>query len=290
MIEFGINTLISLEGIRTPLLNRIFEAVTALGEHTVLVVILAIIYFAMDKELAKRIMFITMSSLCINGVVKNFVKLPRPFAGGKVSCVRPSTATGYSFPSGHTQCFSTWSSAIALKYRYVWMVLISVIGTLAVAFSRMYLGAHYPTDVAVGAVLGFSLSIIFSIACDKVKDQHLLYLSVIFAMTPFAILFLLDADEHFADFYKIYGMLSGLLCASLFERKYVKLDIRTTKIKKVIRVVGGILLALAMKEGLKYLFVTESIRLSLIFDCIRYFFLVFVVMGLYTWVVKKLRL
>ena len=290
MIENGIDVLISLEGIRSPLLNRIFEIVTALGEHTVLVVVLAVIYFTVDKELAKRIMFITMSSLCINGVVKNFVKLPRPFASGKVSCVRPGTATGYSFPSGHTQSFSTWSSALALKYRYVWMAMLSVLGTLAVAFSRMYLGAHYPGDVAAGAVLGFTMSIVFSLACDKIKDKHVLYTAVILAMTPFALFFLFEADVHFADFYKIYGMLSGLLCASLFEEKYVQLDIHTTAVKKVVRVVLGILLALALKEGLKLIFDSDSARLMLVLASVRYFILIVVVMGLYTLAIKKLKL
>ena len=172
MFGWEIEFLKQLEGIRTPFLNTLFEYVTMPGEETVLVVLIATIFFAVNKELAKRILFITLTSLGINGIVKNIAKVPRPFADGKISCVRGETATGYSFPSGHTQNFATWSMAFATKFKKLWMYVFSIGFTVLVAFSRLYLGAHYPSDVIVGATLGILTAIILSRVYDKVQNKN----------------------------------------------------------------------------------------------------------------------
>lgn len=290
MLGYEIDILQKTEALRSPLLNGIFDIVTMLGEHAVLVVIIAVLYFMLDKSYAKRLMFVCMASLCINGVVKNFVKRPRPFATGKVSCLRQSTATGYSFPSGHTQSFATWSTALAYSSKRLWTAVLSAAGIAAVAFSRIYLGAHYPTDVIAGAVLGILLSLIFSIAHDKAKDKNVLYCGVLLGLMPFGVLFLIMPDRHFADLYKMLGMLGGLLAASVFEEKYVQLDINVKLWKKLLRTAVGIAIALLIKELLGDAFEFGSLRLQLLSQSVRYFILVFSVMGLYPWLIKKLSI
>lgn len=281
--------LLQLENARNDFLNAFFEFVTILGEHTVLVIVIAVLYFMFNKDLAKKLLFVTMISLNINGVVKNFVKAPRPFASGKVTCVRPQTATGYSFPSGHTQSFSTWSTALAYSSKRIWAAVLSVLGILLVAFSRMFLGAHYPRDVIAGAILGIALSLIFSILYDKITDKNALYLASVLAMFPFAVFFLIEADPHFKDFYKFYGMLSGLLCASVFEQKYVALESKAPIWKRLVRVIIAILLALLLKEALGLLELT-SVRASLVFNTVKYFVLIFAVIGLYPFALKKINM
>ena len=289
MSAFETDILKSLEGIRTPLLNKIFEIITAIGEHAVLVVIIAVIYFMIDKGFAKKLLFVTMISLGINGIVKNFVCAPRPFSSGKVNCVRPETATGYSFPSGHTQNFATWSTTLALKSKKLRYAFLSAVGIFAVAFSRMYLGAHFPSDVIAGAVIGISLSLIFGTIYDKVKDKNVLYLAAVLAMTPFAIFFLFEADTHFEDFYKFYGMLCGIPAASMFEERYVNLSTDAPFSKRLVRVVTGVLFALAIKE-LFELTAFSSPRIMLLSESVKYFILIFAVMGFYPWVIKKFKM
>lgn len=290
MFKFELDVLLFLQNIRTDILNVLLQGITMLGEEVVMVLVIAILYFCIDKKFAQKLFFVTVSSVGINGIIKNLVRFPRPFATGKIICVREDTATGYSFPSGHTQTFASMSTTIAKKLKKPLVTFLVGILIVLVAFSRMYLGAHYPSDVVVGAVLGVVLALIGTSLFDKVENKKVLYLATIILLTPFAIMFLINPDEHFEDFYKIFGMLIGFLFAVMFEEKYAPLEYNISWWKKVLRVVIGIVAALLIKEGIKVFNVFDSLRMNLVFDAFRYGLLIFVTLGICPWIFKKMKI
>jgi len=278
-----------LEGFRTGFLNFLFELITTLGEDTVIVLLMSVIYFMYDKNLARKIFFVTVISLGINGTLKNILRLPRPFANGHITCVRPETATGYSFPSGHTQCFATWGTAFAIELNRCWFKICIAILIVLTAFSRMYLGAHYPIDVIAGAALGVLCAFVFGTLYEKAADKNKLFAIALSAFTPFAIFFLVKPDLMYSDFFKFYGMAIGLFTSTLFEEKFVGFGYDCSVFKKILRVVLAVAVAYLIKE-LIGIFTFSNLQLALFFSVVAYFILTFVTLALLPLLFKKIKM
>jgi membrane-associated phospholipid phosphatase len=109
-----------------------------------------------DKGMRQNALYVassTASTYLFTGLIKLIVKRPRPYIANKA--IQPLyQARQYSFPSGHSS--TTFASATALSVVYPrWYVIVpSFAWSSSVAYSRMYLGVHYPTDVLGGALLG----------------------------------------------------------------------------------------------------------------------------------------
>ena len=101
--------------------------------------------------------------LVCNGL-KQVIGRPRPSAvmSDAISLTGPGSSG--SMPSAHTaNCFSVAAVAVLFYHRAIWFML--PIASL-VGFSRIYIGAHYPSDVAVGALLGITYSVVISIGLN----------------------------------------------------------------------------------------------------------------------------
>lgn len=290
MFGFEMNIMKSIEGLRTDFWNGFFEAITMFGEELLMILLVAILYFAIDKHLARRLFFITTVSMGVNSVIKNIAKVPRPFASGEVSCVRPSTATGYSFPSGHTQSFATWSTAAALRFRFRWFTVLVAVMIPLVAFSRVFLGAHYPSDVIVGVLLGLLFAFVGDIVYDRIGNKQILYWGAVLLLTPFIVYFLFDAEPLYADLYKIYGMAVGFPISVLLEERYASMRYDVPWWKKALRVLISVAVALILKEGIKLLDVSGVMQIAFLLNAFRYMALVVAVFGGCPILFKKLRL
>ena len=111
---------------------------------------------ANDKGTRQNSLYIASSSavnLLLTMVVKKIVKRPRPFiANIKLNAVyHPGES---SFPSGHTSSAFTTATSLSQVYNKWYVIAPAYLWAGTVGYSRMYLGVHYPTDVATGALLG----------------------------------------------------------------------------------------------------------------------------------------
>ena len=145
--------------------NSINDALTPFMEMislfavTFLVIIPAMIYWCVDKESGLYTMASYTATIAINAVVKLTACVYRPWI--RDSRVLPagdaiSTATGYSFPSGHTTMATSIYGAMAVSAwkKMRWVSILCILLVLITGFSRNYLGVHTPQDVAVGMTEG----------------------------------------------------------------------------------------------------------------------------------------
>ena len=155
----------TIQGIRSELLDDIMLAITTLGDVGILWIVTAILLLAVPaigKEDAthlkmRRMMGICMlvamvlNLICGNLILKNLVQRPRP-SWVDTSVVPLITPKDYSFPSGHTSASFAAACSIFLYHKKLGIAAFTVAGLIA--FSRMYLFVHYPTDILGGMLLG----------------------------------------------------------------------------------------------------------------------------------------
>lgn len=138
-----------------PILDAIFLSITALGNYGLVWVLLglALILTKKYRHIGITLMLaLAFSFVVTNLVLKNMVQRPRPFISYDYLKALMSNASGYSFPSGHaTSAFA--AAMVFYKYLPKYKVVFFGIASL-VAFSRLYLLVHYPTDVIAGSMLG----------------------------------------------------------------------------------------------------------------------------------------
>lgn len=157
--QFDDQVLIHLSENRTPERTGFFLFLSKYNDVVnigVPVGLLAAGVIADDKQMRQNALYVT-SSAVVNGIatllIKKLVKRPRPFNGlVKINAVyQPSQ---YSFPSGHTSTAFTTATALSHAYPKWYVIAPAYLWAGSVGFSRLYLGVHYPTDVAAGAILG----------------------------------------------------------------------------------------------------------------------------------------
>jgi len=117
-----------------------------------------------DKGMRENAAFVASSTALSYGItllLKHIVKRPRPFIQN-INITPVYRAGSTSFPSGHTSSTIATATALSMAYPKWYVIAPAFLWAGATSYSRMYLGVHYPTDVAAGAVIGAGSAISMS--------------------------------------------------------------------------------------------------------------------------------
>ena len=267
-----------IQSIANPFFDFIFQLITICGEQVVLISIISIIYWTLDKKFGEYIAYAVLTSVLLNNTIKDIFKMKRPIGEEGIRTLREQPATGYSFPSGHTQSASSFYGAMAIYLKKRVMYIIATVMIILVGFSRLYLGVHYPKDVIVGGILGVLTSLVCYKLYNRFENKMLLYVITFVIFIP-ALTF-----AHSADFIKGMGTYLGFIIGIFIEKKYVIFSTEGSKGNKIIRVLLGVLILLVLQVGLKVLLPSGTI-----FSFIRYSLISLIGIGVYPMAFKKLK-
>ena len=151
-----IEILSMLQKIRTPLLDIFMSNITKLGNAGIVWILLTIVLLLIPKT--RKSGLILASALIVdlilcNGILKPLIARIRPFDVNSAIQLIVAKPHDYSFPSGHTAASFTAVMALYLAgEKKLWK--IALVLAVLIAFSRLYLYVHYPTDVLGGIITG----------------------------------------------------------------------------------------------------------------------------------------
>lgn len=296
-----------LESIRNPFLDTVVSIITMLGEETFFMAIALIFFWCVDKFEGYYMLSVGFIGTMINQFLKMSFRIPRPWVKDPsftiVETAREA-ASGYSFPSGHTQSsVGVFGSIMRFNKDIVLRIICGILCAL-VAFSRLYLGVHTPLDVGVSIVIAFILILVlypFFVRCrssPKAMYPLLLFMTVIsLAFTLYVTLYKFPSEVYLEqnvanllsarkNAFTLLGCILGLDVIYPLDVKFINFSTKAVWYKQIIKILGGLALVLAVKEllraPLEALLVNEYAARSA-----RYFLIVLVAGALWPFIFSK---
>ena len=255
-----------LQSIRNPVLDAIMLTVTRLGEETAFLVLALIMFWCVDKRKGYYIMAVGFVGTITSQFVKLACRITRPWVLDENFTVvgdAKEAATGYSFPSGHSQSAVGTLGGIAAVSEKKWLNIVCIVLAVLVPFSRMYLGVHTPADVLVGSamalVLLFALKPVIFKGGEKgmwILIGIMLAISVAFLCYVEFFPFPADMDAHnmesgLKNAYTLFGCLLGVCVVYFVDTKWLNFRTDACWWAQILKAVLGLGAVLLVKEGLR---------------------------------------
>ena len=258
-----------LEEIRNPVLDFIFSLVTLCGEETVFMAIGMIVFWCISKQKGYYLLSVGFVGTVINQFLKITFRIPRPWVKDPSFTIVESAreaASGYSFPSGHTQTSVGLFGGLALKFRQRAVRIVSIALCVLVPLSRMYLGVHTPLDVGVSIGIALVLIFVLSPIFEKAEKSPRVMYALLFSLTGVMLAYLcfmsfwqfpeevfhVDNVHNYTsavkNAYTLTGCMLGFLVVYTVDLKWLKFDTKAVWWVQIIKTVGGLALVLAVKE------------------------------------------
>ena len=287
------NLLRWLSEIRTPVTEKFFLYVTDIGGEIIIVAFACYMFWFVSKRAGQRICMAYFTSGLLVQTIKITARVKRPWLideNFKPVEAAVEGATGYSFPSGHTQSSASVFGSAAAIFKNKAIKTFFVVLIILVGFSRMFLGVHTPYDVAGGiffAICGIVISGRFIKEDKEIKPA--VYITL-FAASAAAFIYsyvlckngIVDIANS-QDCCKSAGAAAGFAISLFIDEKYTKYKVPSVNAGfKAVLFIAGVAVIAAAKVLIKIIFPK-----TLIADAVRYMILVFIYAVFYPAIIQK---
>lgn len=244
--------------------DSLATSMTMLGEDLVMIGILGMIYWGINKYWARQT-FTTFVMAALSGaMIKNVVLRRRPYMDHKeIRCPRladPSadpldiSKQGFSCPSLHAANTTSIFGTLAAQAKKRWFTILTSILLVMVGCSRVMLGVHYPTDVLLGWALGISAMVLSAWMTRRIRNP-LIHMAII-GLAALPGWFFCISDE----FYTVYGLVLGVYLGFWLDDRFIHFKNTRSIPLMVIRTLLGLGVFLATSALLKLPFPEELLE------------------------------
>lgn len=278
-----------LESIRLPALDTLMQLITEGGGELVFMVLAITVFWCIDKRCGYYIFTVGFFGTIINQFLKLAFRIPRPWVLDPNFTIVESAragATGYSFPSGHTQNAVGTFGGLARYTKKRWVRVVCIVLAVLIPFSRMYLGVHTPLDVGVSVLVALVLLFAFYplFSSDERQSRAMWYvLAAVIVLAAAYLAFVLayafpadiDADNLAGGTktaFTMAGAVLGLLAVYAADRYKLQFDTKAPLLGQILKLVLGLALLVAIKAGLKA--PLHALSGGYFADLVRYFLMV----------------
>lgn len=252
-----------LESIRVPFITELMLLITHFGEETAFLVAALIVFWCLDKNRGYYLMGVGFCGTIVNQFLKLLCRVPRPWVLDPdfhaVEGAIPE-ATGYSFPSGHSQSAVGTFGGLALTGKNKILRWIFIAIAVLVPFSRMYLGVHTPADVLVGSLCAVVLIFLMRYLSEgRHVGATLIGMAVLSVLYWIFAQFLIDPtrmdtynySHGVQNAYTLMGAIFGMVIVYFVDKKWLNFPVKAVWWAQILKVALGLVLALLVKSGLK---------------------------------------
>lgn len=166
---------------RIPLGEKIFGVITYLGSDKIVIAVICALLWIFGRRAALRTAITFAGSGAVNQVIKTTFKIQRPWLRDmRLIPVQGALggATGYSFPSGHSQTAASLFASVMLYFRKKWLYVLGTLCILGVMASRLYLGVHTPLDVVTGCLVSLCVTFLIDRLLQRAEQSPNYYRNI----------------------------------------------------------------------------------------------------------------
>ncbi len=270
----------AIQSAENPVFDILAKIATVCASSVFLVLLICFVYWAVSREKGEQVMLALIGTLVVNNILKAIIMRPRPIGEPGIRSTEVDSATGSSFPSGHTQNTAATAAGLYGAFRKRRVLFVGILAVLLAVWSRLYVGVHWPSDVLAGAALGVLTSLIL---------YRLTYYNVVEKKTAFAILAIAAVIAALIcgqeDMIRTAALACGAAVGVRIEHRFIRFSADGPVWKRTVRFLLGTAIVLGLYLGLKQVFPDAAIWLF-----VRYLIVTLGITVLCPWIFVKCKL
>ena len=268
LLNWGIEVVLWFQQF-SPTLDLPFKILTSLGDKEFFLLLMPLVYWCINRRAGAGLFILLLVSACLNETTKLLADQPRPF-NYDPRVIKMVHEDSGGFPSGHTQSAVVVWGYLACRFNKKALWVFAGFLILAIPLSRIYLGAHFPTDLLGGYTVGALVLCIFLLLDSPlgawfIKKGILYQLGASMGLPVLLMLFIPSGND---DMLTAVGGLLGVATGLVLERRWVRFNSDGRWWKRVMRYFVGIAVLVGVWLGLRIAF--DQLEPADLYRVIRY--------------------